>query len=341
MIGNYFNEKCYKVYTERLTWREAKKSCEGKGGQLTSILDKKTNDYLSSLTSSLVWIGGKKQFDGGIWTDGSSSWDFSNWYAYDNSMGFMVLNYMKQGKWYSSPYHKTDKLPYICQFKSKDNYYVDIFEKLKQFSKISSMIESNQTFLAKNETKLNVVCNYLDVFWRRFLEIKDGPTLSLSKIQLSSLFQDNIMNNLYNFLNESVGFNISFCELEPAYEFVIKEGFQEIRKFIEIKEYDDGLKHWRWKNNYDTCVHVSTPTYGSRVCKCECEKREKLAVYSLFHSLKLMNSFSIKRFGDLFSWYYGDHFMRSPEDIDRAPKASLQVIEEMLSLDRNVLREIR
>ena len=85
----YFDEtqKCYTLFKEKLTWDEARQSCEDKASELASIMEPKTNDFLMGLTQNLAWIGGYvgkwEGEDTWFWTD-DSTLSYENWYDQDS-----------------------------------------------------------------------------------------------------------------------------------------------------------------------------------------------------------------------------------------------------------------
>ena len=128
--------QCYKQFTERLSWTEARQRCRAQpSGDLASVTDDRTNKLLTSLTTTEVWLGG--QYDARRrqwrWSDGAP-WGYTNWYN-RKDRGFLVLlgRSRKWGKsfgekWYSaysSSVFSSYKRGYICQYqlqKAKGNH---------------------------------------------------------------------------------------------------------------------------------------------------------------------------------------------------------------------------
>ena len=54
-----------------------------------------------------------------------------------------------------------------------------------------------------------------------------------------------------------------------------------------------------------------------------------------------MENFSISRFGDIFSWYYGNTFETNSNDISLEPKTNEEIKKEINELDKNVLKDLR
>ena len=97
-IGN-----CYK-YTENIfdSWTEARNFCTDNGGDLASIPDEETNDFLLSLISSRTFIGGVLDSSTGAWswTDGTL-FSFTKWASHQPSgeRRQYVLELTEDGTW--------------------------------------------------------------------------------------------------------------------------------------------------------------------------------------------------------------------------------------------------
>ena len=76
-------------------------------------------------------------------------------------------------------------------------------------------------------------------------------------------------------------------------------------------------------------------------CKCECAKIEKLAIQNLHYSLTMFDEFPGKRFGDLYSWYYGDQFVRNVDDAAIGPKADSEISQEIIDFEKHFLKLLR
>ena len=123
---------CYKHFPSQVTWHEADRSCKSHGGDLPSITDKATNDFLVKLHPHVSWIGLRQHPNEGswtalgAWTDGSP-WCFQNWFEGEpNDAGghedFAVINWGKvkgvpqsvgNGKW--NDHRSNKKYEYFCQ----------------------------------------------------------------------------------------------------------------------------------------------------------------------------------------------------------------------------------
>ena len=81
----YYNNSCFKVFTEEVPWFDARKSCTTIGGNLISIHSIEENNFvrqeISLISNSSAWIGlfNLNSTDHSYeWVDGSMV-DFRNW----------------------------------------------------------------------------------------------------------------------------------------------------------------------------------------------------------------------------------------------------------------------
>ena len=76
--------------TSTLSWAEARRTCQAaapQGGDLASAPDEATNDFLASLTSDHVWLGGRRSEAGAwAWSDGAP-WGWESWQPREPSEG--------------------------------------------------------------------------------------------------------------------------------------------------------------------------------------------------------------------------------------------------------------
>ena len=120
---NPSNHKCYRYFSSAMTWTDARNNCRRYGGgELASVPDSGTNSFITSLTTSLAWIGGYRKYSGQNvwgWTDGSR-WTYSRWYSGEpNNAGgaqnVIVINFIKTGYWDDTTNSATNKNPFVCQ----------------------------------------------------------------------------------------------------------------------------------------------------------------------------------------------------------------------------------
>ena len=76
---------CYKLFSNRKPWDEAKQHCKEMGSVLVTIISPGENEFVSSLVSTLdpayAWIGASDTASEGswIWVDGSGLDGYTNW----------------------------------------------------------------------------------------------------------------------------------------------------------------------------------------------------------------------------------------------------------------------
>ena len=111
-------KKCYKRF-DRKEWPEALRHCrkEATGGNLASIPDSKTEEFLKGL-SKYFWTGGKRNgsLSAWWWTDGSP-WSFTNWnigHPEAHNKKHWAFHRGDKEKWEARPF--TEKQPFICQY---------------------------------------------------------------------------------------------------------------------------------------------------------------------------------------------------------------------------------
>jgi len=112
---------CYKFYSDRLLWADANQACIDAGGNLASILDPETNEFITTLTKEYTWIGGHRLEDDQDvwgWADGSE-WSYENWNGGEpNNAGgredCVAINWGQPGRWDDG--YIDASYPYLCQF---------------------------------------------------------------------------------------------------------------------------------------------------------------------------------------------------------------------------------
>ena len=68
---------------------------------------------------------------------------------------------------------------------------------------------------------------------------------------------------------------------------------------------------------------------------------EKLAIYNIYQALLIIDNFKFKRGGDLYHWYYNDYFERLPYEIQNSPMTPDPISEEIISFEKDLLRDLR
>ena len=117
------NNKCYKLQTTKLSWSDARKSCQADGGDLASVVDQETNEFIKNLTVGWTWIGGYRVVDDQDvwgWTDGSV-WSYENWHTLqpDNDLGaqdVVAMNWGQPGRWDDGLNQTNNQHSYVCQY---------------------------------------------------------------------------------------------------------------------------------------------------------------------------------------------------------------------------------
>ena len=72
-----FNGKWYKVYLEKKAWHAARDKCKELGGQLVTVPDAATWEFVKTLTPATVWLGATDEATEGVWVgidSGSIKW---------------------------------------------------------------------------------------------------------------------------------------------------------------------------------------------------------------------------------------------------------------------------
>ena len=90
-------------------------------GELASVHDQETNEFLSTLTQVDSWLGGyQDDQDNWMWSDGSI-WNYANWNTNqpDNGRGvedYLQTNHFGIGLWNDLPVEHPIIVGYICQY---------------------------------------------------------------------------------------------------------------------------------------------------------------------------------------------------------------------------------
>lgn len=73
-----FNGHTYQEVEETLCWSEAKEKCEKLGGHLVTITSKEEQEFIETMNSAYLWIGGYREGNEWRWVTGEP-WDYTNW----------------------------------------------------------------------------------------------------------------------------------------------------------------------------------------------------------------------------------------------------------------------
>ena len=129
---------CYKKFTQKVTWTAAEENCKNNGGDLASVKDKATNDFLKTfwtmdpvtpMAQRAFWLGGINTQDGGEWkwkwSADSTVFDSTvkdNWAKgkpskrTDENDNYLWLR--RDGKWLDDK-RKSARRGYFCQKNSE------------------------------------------------------------------------------------------------------------------------------------------------------------------------------------------------------------------------------
>ena len=151
-------------------------------------------------------------------------------------------------------FNENNKLSFICQSKGIRKYYANVLTRLEKFNTLFSSIFKDNRKRSALTFEASQVCTFLESLWRKIGELKDGPVFSIQKMMVSSILDNDWLELLEDYMENSRGLRISQCWIEEKYAKIIEHGFQELKDFYEIKEFDDGIGEWKFQNNYDLCV---------------------------------------------------------------------------------------
>ena len=122
--------KCYRYFSTRTSWLKAQTDCRNNGGDLASIDDQDSNDFITGTVAEEVvdqaFIGGRQFAENGYgadhwaWIDGKTKFDWNNNWANgnkdwgnENCMSIFLGNH-EFGKWNDLECSRDNWFPYIC-----------------------------------------------------------------------------------------------------------------------------------------------------------------------------------------------------------------------------------
>ena len=121
--GAYFSDtgRCYVYYKKdvtTVTWDDARTECKNKGGDLATIANQDTHDFLVSfvnIQNSYCWIGAERNSGVWSWADGTPWTEFVKWQSGEpNNSGDVGVYLSKDYKWID--YSKVYSTYYLCEF---------------------------------------------------------------------------------------------------------------------------------------------------------------------------------------------------------------------------------
>ena len=113
-----------------MSWAAARSVCAEHQGDLASVPDQITNDFLSSLSTASAWLGGSAADSEGGWTwsDGTP-WGHTNWspghgqpHNQAGDQDYLVLE-QSSGLWYD----EGNPEQFICQYEPGKIRYISLF----------------------------------------------------------------------------------------------------------------------------------------------------------------------------------------------------------------------
>ena len=137
--------KCFRFFATKTSWLKAQTDCRNNGGDLASIEDQATNDFITGTilgnvpdSYHQVFIGGWQFKEKGYsadhwaWVDGIKMFGYSNWAdnpvdgGSENCMSMLMKNdaWNVRGKWNDVSCNRKDWFPYICsRWNTEDGKY--------------------------------------------------------------------------------------------------------------------------------------------------------------------------------------------------------------------------
>ena len=149
-----FNDHHYKVYDMKMTWEEAEKFCENKGGHLVTITSYEENKFVTDLIvnggKNCYWIGCKlNSLNKMTWISEEnmiySNWDTNEPDNYQGKQGYAFISGKQIGNrdmigkwgdiqndgesWDQYYFWGANNFGFVCEWESKNikNFYKDTF----------------------------------------------------------------------------------------------------------------------------------------------------------------------------------------------------------------------
>lgn len=130
----YFNGNRYEYYDHTMTWNQAYRVCEKKGGHLVTITSQEENDFVFDLANDFennyCWLGGTDFASEGNWYwVNSEKFGYSNWRSgepNDDSNGteeYMHMHVLNDyaGQWNDLPNDINNVFGFICEYEGDAN----------------------------------------------------------------------------------------------------------------------------------------------------------------------------------------------------------------------------
>jgi hypothetical protein len=122
--AQHFNGRWYKVVLEKKSWHAARDKCKDMGGQLVTIPDAQTWEFVKGLTTASVWLGASDEVTEGVWkwVDGTPV-SFTSWFTAqpDNARSIEHFLATYKGRWNDVPKSgeflpSTFVVGFVCQW---------------------------------------------------------------------------------------------------------------------------------------------------------------------------------------------------------------------------------
>ena len=229
-----------------------------------------------------------------------------------------------------------------------DNDYLDLdakFVLLERFYNLMKEYSEKPTAEEDNEND-EEACKelYKFLYLRWFSELYDGPYLSLGKIYHIYREDQNIPDSESMFKLEGYVDSLKskcdseYDEMDPE---VLKEKLIAIKRFIDVKKFDDGFSSRKENPSFCASSNVST----TNQCRCECHKVDKVAIYNIYAAIQMIQKdLNIQSFGDVYTYYYYDAFRQHPAGVVSTfsyPLVNESLADEINAFERDVLKELR
>ena len=129
-----YNNHYYKVFSDTISWHDAKKNCEAMGGNLAVITSEEENRFAFELVTKsgfMCWLGATDEIDEGIWRwVNGENWNYipsnSEFNNAAPSQNYLVLGLFDNGGWddqsvvFDNQFCKVEG--YICEWDSFEEY---------------------------------------------------------------------------------------------------------------------------------------------------------------------------------------------------------------------------
>ena len=117
-----FNDRCYKLFPDEMTWSAAQTHCATLGSLLAAIHSRQENDFVRTLgITKGTWLGGNDIVSDGtwLWEDGKAWGGFTSWYSRDGEPNGGVneqcleMRLDATGNWNDASCSRTK--PHVCK----------------------------------------------------------------------------------------------------------------------------------------------------------------------------------------------------------------------------------